>query len=459
MRSRAEPGPGPRVGPGGSLLLSLLVLAALGGCRSTQIDASPDAGRTRSAEAGTPAFDLEAFAALQDGARGVQVRAAAPRGAFVAAAGPDGAGAAYEWLVRVLDASGDRLVVEDARTDTLRAAGDAAGPLVLDAWLSAAPGAYVVEAALTDLSSDRTERRRVRVRVPAAGEAFLTSPRLFARTADGLRPELALHVPEPAEALVGRVSVLAEAPAAVTLRLLRAESDTSVAEVPHAFGLMPMIDDEVRYDRSDTLAVRTVRTADTLGLPLPRLTPGVYRLEAQLGADGPTTARDFTVQAPSFPEVSTWDELIGPLAYLAERDELERLRAAGSPAETRRRFDAFWGELIGDRRTAAAMLERYYARVEEANRYFTRHKAGWKTDQGMIYIVLGPPLYVESHGDTETWHYSYIEREGADAYVFERLRSPRRSAFGPSYVLRRDQAYRQPWREAVQRWRDGRALR
>ena len=34
--------------------------------------------------------------------------------------------------------------------------------------------------------------------------------------------------------------------------------------------------------------------------------------------------------------------------------------------------------------------------IEEANKQFSNYKEGWKTDMGMMYILFGPPWYIES---------------------------------------------------------------
>jgi hypothetical protein len=40
-------------------------------------------------------------------------------------------------------------------------------------------------------------------------------------------------------------------------------------------------------------------------------------------------------------------------------------------------------------------MEEYYRRVAFANRSFTTFRDGWKTDRGMVYIILGPPDEIE----------------------------------------------------------------
>jgi hypothetical protein len=53
----------------------------------------------------------------------------------------------------------------------------------------------------------------------------------------------------------------------------------------------------------------------------------------------------------------------------------------------------------------------YYARVDYANKHFTRYREGWRTDMGLVFILLGPPSTVErfpfqiDEKPEEVWQY------------------------------------------------------
>ncbi len=81
------------------------------------------------------------------------------------------------------------------------------------------------------------------------------------------------------------------------------------------------------------------------------------------------------------------------------------LREAPTPEIARARFDSLWLSFRSDKANAANMINQYYSRVEEANRRFSSTKEGWRTDQGMLYIVLGPPLDVRKTKDRQVWYY------------------------------------------------------
>jgi GWxTD domain-containing protein len=217
--------------------------------------------------------------------------------------------------------------------------------------------------------------------------------------------------------------------------------------------------------RPTPVATRDVRVsapADvlTVELPLPALSPGVYRLtmEAARGDGDPLveTRRTFVVRRTGFPRLEGIEALIGPLAYIASPGEMRRLQeqAALGADSARAAFDAFWGGLFRDRRRAVATLRAYYERVEEANRQFSAHLDGWKTDRGMVYILFGPPERVEDRFESEVW--TYGSGQGGAVFVFERTarREDGRSPFDV-WTLTRDRAYDATWRRALRLWRSG----
>jgi GWxTD domain-containing protein len=168
--------------------------------------------------------------------------------------------------------------------------------------------------------------------------------------------------------------------------------------------------------------------------------------------------RDFTVRAPSFPRITAIGQLVDALAYIAREEEYEHLQAAETPAEQKRRFDAFWGEHIPNRQEARNVIRTYYARVEEANLFFSTYKDGWKTDRGMLYVVLGAPLYVDRRIDSEVWVYNYGQRDESSVFVFERVPIYGSQGTFYNYVLQRDMMHDYRWRRILERWRNGEVL-
>src|SRR5690606_10017005 len=91
--------------------------------------------------------------------------------------------------------------------------------------------------------------------------------------------------------------------------------------------------------------------------------------------------------------VANFEEVLEFLRYIAHPDELDSLRT-GTPAERRTRWETFWAKRdplpITD---LNEFRDEFFQRVRYATEAFREPggRAGWQTDRGEVYIVLGPP--------------------------------------------------------------------
>lgn len=456
--------------------------AVLAACVGSRLDTAY-AGRTLVYEPGVPNFDLEAVATWRDGTPGVDVYLGMPHVSLVFVRAGDGYEARYERVVRLLERRGREVVREEVFQDTIRTARyeetQSYRPFVLHDRLAASPGAYVVEVTVIDLESDKQAVRRQAVELVAedAAQPHVSRLRLEARRGGGgFEPLVSLHVPADIDSLRTLVELYnldAHPAVEVTLHLVRYASDTTIAAPP--YWISPphgsLAYRGVDYGRADTLQVSRRRLVDVdreavVEFDLPPLAPGIYRVElvaraAPAGGAGAVlleSTRDLSVKPPFFPHLELLDELIAALAHIAYPDEIAHIREAADPADRKRRFDAFWASLVPNRQVAANLIKLYYGRVEEANLYFTSFKEGWKTDRGMLYVVFGPPVYVDTQIDTEVWYYGYNDRDPARTFVFDRV--PNYGAATPfeNFILQRRPFYQHEWSQAVDRWRHGTVL-
>jgi len=131
----------------------------------------------------------------------------------------------------------------------------------------------------------------------------------------------------------------------------------------------------------------------------------------------------------SFPDVKTSKELMEPLFYLATQAEYRDLR-----------------------KKSRELIRIYYNRVIYSNLYFTSNKEGWKTDQGMIFILFGPPSRIQMTGNGERWF--YYARRKSKAVEFQFVRQP--DAFFHQHLVWSKSIESQTyWNEAIRSWRDG----
>ncbi len=110
-------------------------------------------------------------------------------------------------------------------------------------------------------------------------------------------------------------------------------------------------------------------------------------------------ARPFVIRWRGMPmSVNSLDAAIDQLKYIARDAEYDSLREATTTEEKQRLFLAFWKKRDPNPNTPRnERMEEYYNRIDFANKHFSHYRAGWKSDMGLVYIVLGPPGYVDRH--------------------------------------------------------------
>jgi len=91
------------------------------------------------------------------------------------------------------------------------------------------------------------------------------------------------------------------------------------------------------------------------------------------------------------------DMAIKQMRWIAKNSFIKKLLAM-KPKEKKRVFREFWKELDPSPGTEEnEIMEEYYKRIDIANENFGSLLPGWRTDRGMVYIILGPPDDVERH--------------------------------------------------------------
>ena len=110
------------------------------------------------------------------------------------------------------------------------------------------------------------------------------------------------------------------------------------------------------------------------------------------------------------------------VAYIISDDEKSTFKALANDEERENFVEQFWTRRNPDPRSADnAFKEEHYRRIAYANEHFTSGIAGWRTDRGRIYIMLGPPDQLESHPTGGSYDRPYSEGGGQTVtYPFEK---------------------------------------
>jgi GWxTD domain-containing protein len=151
----------------------------------------------------------------------------------------------------------------------------------------------------------------------------------------------------------------------------------------------------------------------------------------------------------SYPNLNRPELLIPPLRYLTTKDEYNMLIAHSNPKVA---VDQYWLSKGASKERARSLIRTYYSRVEFANKLFTCHLEGWKTDRGLISIIFGPPNYISNNKNMEVWNYGDENNLNSLKFIFEKKMNPFSSN---DFALKRNYSYRNPWYRAVESWRNG----
>ena len=147
-----------------------------------------------------------------------------------------------------------------------------------------------------------------------------------------------------------------------------------------------------------------------------------------------------------FQEVSKEQKLYS-LRYILTNDEYSKL-VSGEVKD-----EEIWEQFAGSKQRSLMLMKEWCRRIMVSNFFFTRNKEGYKSDQGMIYLVFGSPSIVERTNEKERWHYGL--ESSLNSFIFEFERVPD-GLFEDNFRLIRGTQNKTKWYNAVDIWRNGR---
>jgi GWxTD domain-containing protein len=341
------------------------------------------------------------------------------------------------------------------------------------------PGSYDIIVAVTDVSSGMRTLRRTTTTIPdPEGDITgITSVLLLGKSNDndlGFQPVTTYFVPGRYDSLKFQFQITrpeAEPETRVVMELLRFLSDSlharDLAGIQHSPGSVgyrgidysrpTLIESTERILRSETGSIFIEYVTPIL--PSANYRFAVNVTEDNVQQDELFKAREFFISnSANFPNIENIMEMAEPLIYLMDRRDHDRLMRIEDPDSLKREIDRFWLSNIRNINKTKQVIELFYSRVEQANKQFSNYKEGWKTDMGMVFILFGPPLQVESSLDTSIWFYSYMRN---DPRTYFRFFQPKMAdQFFPfqHYIVDRQRFYHSVEYEKRRDWLTGNIL-
>jgi GWxTD domain-containing protein len=151
--------------------------------------------------------------------------------------------------------------------------------------------------------------------------------------------------------------------------------------------------------------------------------------------------------ARGFPEITTTEQMMEPLRYITTKSEYDAIVQA---PDQKLALDNFWLNNAGNPARARSMIQKYYGRVVDANKFFTSYLEGWKTDRGLIYIVYGPPRIVYRGKNLEEWLYGEKGNKNSIRFQFVKVVNPFTEN---DYSLIKSPGFKEQWYNIVNSWR------
>ena len=465
----------------------VLVLFLIGACsRAFEPDVRTGSGQMHTD--GTPEIRLSALGFFDDDDHPViDVEADVVKGSLIysSADGTFKAAAGVQVEVYKLsdedDERGQRVkTVEDGFevTDSDESIRNSTETYTFTGQLQVDPGLYRVVLTVTDQDSRQSSRTSSNVVVndPMGGEPVLTHVKVKGVGAPDTPtfPVTTYSIPSRMDSLSFNYKVSRQQDhdeVDVIMRLVRFESDNDpprrMSQPQPTRGSIQFRG--IDYNDKEIIEEQTRTLADEQGTieieyrtPLPDR--GAYRFEVSLkpvgGEEDPKSlkARDFGVVSPNFPNIKSVREMAQAMVYLMPRSDYDEMMKIDDADSMKAVMDRFWLENLENQDRASRVIEKYFNRVEEANRQFTNFKEGWKTDMGMIYVLFGPPYYVDRRVNYLTWIYGYNRNDPSRVFQFERARMDSDRYPFTHYVFLRNRNYHQVEYRQRQRWLSGSIL-
>ncbi|MFH1941302.1 MAG: GWxTD domain-containing protein [bacterium] len=326
----------------------------------------------------------------------------------------DGYRAAYEVNMMVFHPNGDpangRIIRQDIEVNTFDETKSGTDFSLVENEFILLPGEYTFLVEIMDMDSKKKGRQEKKISIPDYFQKPFDVSDLF--FIDSIAPDStgkSTAVP----------SVLADYGTAQKSLFVRFEiySQPPLDSVRITYYILDL-EEEVLRKHDYYKVLDGERTIEYLEVSRGKLESGKYKFELTVGEGKATIThvKDFSVLWVGMPAFATdLDKAIEQMKY-ANKDVVKKIKKA-KKADRERIFKEFWRSLDPSPNTTRnELMEEYYRRVDYANKQFGVFKQGWTTDQGMVYIILGPPNDVSRHPvetgskPYEVWSYNDLNR-------------------------------------------------
>ncbi len=169
-----------------------------------------------------------------------------------------------------------------------------------------------------------------------------------------------------------------------------------------------------QIDSGRTQIFHTIKDSD-LGLGNYVLTADIKEEKNSLKV---STAKTFVSRWMGVPSsIRDLDKAIAQMVYIATGTELDEIKDAKTKEEKIQKYLDYWKKKDPDPQSEDnPVFDEYYRRIAFANENFSHYIEGWRTDRGMVYVILGAPNNIDRHPfeydskPYEVWEYYELNK-------------------------------------------------
>ena len=274
------------------------------------------------------------------------------------------------------------------------------------------PGLYVIETSLIDNDSrNQYDSENIYVvksfeKLPSLSDIMLVAKKTIVDGNTKLIPNVSRNILTDRDDLSTFFEVYADTTRSLTVDyLILDENEIEIKKITK----------EIDVNKGSNQVFDSI---DSLSLNL-----GSYFLKVTLRD---SSGKNFDYSLKSF--ISRWygvpnsitnlDKAVDEMIYIANPEDVTYINAAEDRLEKAKRFVAFWSKYDSNPADQYnPVFNLYYSRVALANANFTTYSLeGWRSDRGMVFIILGAPDNIERHPfeyyakPYETWQYYNLNR-------------------------------------------------
>jgi GWxTD domain-containing protein len=197
-------------------------------------------------------------------------------------------------------------------------------------------------------------------------------------------------------------------------------------------------DKKVQWEDSIKATANSSVISHLVNIPIKNIDKRDLKVKVVVSQNKNTSSKSFSFKIKNntlFDGIDNIDTALSQMSYILTSNEKKELKNL-KQSEKEKFFRKVWAKRDPVAQTKVnELMEEYYTRVVFAEENFSRGASvGWKSDMGMVYILLGKPddmvrsMNMQGSYNYETWYYFQIGEEFTfiDEYGFGdyRLRTP-----------------------------------